>query len=128
MTDSNAKYVAAKITGKLPVIVAVGRPDPIGRFVPFGQVEAVADVFMGEDGWRLAIQNVKVPYLHESPRIITHVGVFTPDGWLLDDLPKTEQFLGEVGRVFTMSIEHPLPEIFDDPGAETGEESSDVEQ
>jgi len=83
----HARIAAAKLTGKLEVIVAVGRIDSIGRFKPFGQAYVVADVQHKEGEWEVEVAGAVVPYLHPSPRLVTHVGTFIVNRWFIDPLP-----------------------------------------
>lgn len=108
--DPRASLVAAKLSGRMPVVLGIGRLDYVGRFQPFGQAEFDATVYQGLDGfWVAKVESAAVPYEHSSPRIITHVGMFMYDRWLIDEVPKG-QHMGP-NDVSTFTVEYPLPEI-----------------
>ena len=107
--DPRAALVAAKLSGKLPVVLGIGRLDYVGRFQPFGQAEFEATVYQGPDGfWVAKAEKAAVPYDHPSPRIITHVGMFVYDRWLIDAIPKPRTMTDS--DVATIDVEYPLPE------------------
>lgn len=82
-----ATRISAMLTGRTKVIAAIGRLDYVGRFQPFGTVDVEASVTQSPSGlWEVSIEDVVVPYTYDSPRIITHVGVFVFDRWQLDKL------------------------------------------
>lgn len=108
--DPRAALIAAKLSGKMPVVLGIGRLDYVGRFQPFGQAEFEATVYQGPDGfWVAKVESAAVPYEHPSPRIITHVGVFMFDRWLIDEMANGRSM--ELNDVATFTTEHPLPEI-----------------
>ena len=101
--------VAAKLSGKMPVVLGIGRLNYVGRFQPFGQAEFEATVYQGPDGfWVAKAEKAAVPYEHPSPRIITHVGVFLYDRWLIDEMPKGRTMTDS--DVVTFTFECTLPE------------------
>lgn len=101
--------VAAKLSGKMPVVLGIGRLNYVGRFQPFGQAEFEATVYQGPDGfWVAKAEKAAVPYEHPSPRIITHVGVFLYDRWLIDEMPKGRTMTDS--DVATFTFECTLPE------------------
>lgn len=107
-----AALVAAKLAGKLPVTIALGRMDYSGRFQPFGQAEYEAEVFQNQDQmWVAEVKNAAVKYTHPSPRIITHIGMFIYDQWYTDALPNGKQF--SPNDVCKFDISYPLPEFHD---------------
>ena len=107
--DPRAALVAAKLSGKMPVVLGIGRLNYVGRFQPFGQAEFEATVYQGPDGfWVAKAEKAAVPYEHPSPRIITHVGMFMYDRWLIDEMPKGRHM--EPNDVATFTVEYPLPE------------------
>lgn len=107
--DHRAALVAAKLSGKMPVVLGIGRLDYVGRFQPFGQAEFEATVYQGPDGfWVAKAEKAAVPYEHPSPRIITHVGMFMYDRWLIDEIPKARTMTDS--DVATIDVEYPLPE------------------
>lgn len=109
--DPRAALVAAKLSGKMPVTVGIGRLDYTGRFQPFGQAEFEATVYQGPDGfWVAKVERAAVPYEHPSPRIITHVGMFMYDQWFIDELPTTRKSVMTDLQSATFTVEYPLPE------------------
>lgn len=107
--DPRAALVAAKLSGKLLVVLGIGRLDYVGQFQPFGQAEFEATVYQGPDGfWVAKAEKAAVPYEHPSPRIITHVGMFMYDRWLLGEIPKACTMTDS--DVATLDVEFPLPE------------------
>lgn len=107
--DPRAALVAAKLSGKMLVVLGIGRLDYIGRFQPFGQAEFEAAVYQGPDGfWVAKVEKAAVPYEHPSPRIITHVGMFMYDRWIIDEITQPRAMTDS--DVVTFTIEHPLPE------------------
>lgn len=111
--DPRAALVAAKMTGRLEVLVAIGRLDYIDRFQPFGTKEATAEVRQGENGlWIARVENVHITYSHDSPRIITHVGMLLYSGWSYDEIPIVagQSYAMQAGNTAAFTIEHPLPE------------------
>lgn len=107
--DPRAMLVAAKLSGKMPVVLGIGRLNYVGRFQPFGQAEFEATVYQGPDGfWVAKAEKAAVPYEHPSPRIITHVGVFLYDRWLIDEMPKGRTMTDS--DVATFTFECTLPE------------------
>lgn len=107
--DPRAALVAAKLSGKMPVVLGIGRLDYVGRFQPFGRAVFEATVYQGPDGlWVAKVEKAAVPYEHPSPRIITHVGMFMYDHWLIDEIPKSWAMTD--GSVATFTVEYPLPE------------------
>lgn len=107
--DPRAALVAAKLSGKMPVVLGIGRLDYVGRFQPFGQAEFEATVYQGPGGfWVAKAEKAAVPYEHPSPRIITHVGMFMYDRWLIDEIPKARTMTDS--DVATIDVEYPLPE------------------
>lgn len=107
--DPRAALVAAKFSGKMPVVVGIGRLDYVGRFQPFGQAEFEATVYQGPDGfWVAKVESAAVQYEHLSPRIITHVGMFMYDQWFIDEMPKGRYM--DPNDVATFTVEYPLPE------------------
>lgn len=109
--DPKAALIAAKLTGRMRVVVAVGRLDYVGRFQPFGQEEVEVEVSANADNiWTAKAERVRVAYDHPSPRIITHVGMFVYDRWLLDRLTAGSDVSMRLGESVVFDIEHPLPE------------------
>lgn len=107
--DPRAALVAAKLSGKMPVVLGIGRLDYVGRFQPFGQAEFEATVYQSPDGfWVAKAEKAAVPYEHPSPRIITHVGMFMYDRWLIDEIPKALTMTDS--DMATIDVEYPLPE------------------
>ena len=107
--DPRVALVAAKLSGKMPVTVGIGRLDYTDRFQPFGQAEFEATVYQGPDGfWVAKVEKAAVPYEHPSPRIITHVGMFMYDRWIIDGMSDVQ--IMEPNDVASFTIEHPLPE------------------
>lgn len=108
--DPRAALVAAKLSGRMSVVLGIGRLDYVGRFQPFGQAEFDATVYQGPDGfWVAKVESAAVPYQHPSPRIITHVGMFMYDRWLTDQMPDGRTM--SENDVATFTVEYPLPEI-----------------
>lgn len=108
--DPRAALVAAKLLGRMSVVLGIGRLDYVGRFQPFGQVELCATVSQGPEGlWTVSVGSATVPYQHPSPRIVTHVGMFLYDRWLVDEMPKGKTLLP--GDAAVLTAEYPLPEI-----------------
>jgi len=108
---SIAAFVAAKLSGHIPVTLGVGRIGYTGTFEPFGQVEAIATVAIGEhELWWVSVEKAHITYTHESPRIITHVGMFIHDRWLIDPI-QPEGRLVNVNDMIVASLQYPLPEI-----------------
>lgn len=108
--DPRAALVAAKLSGRMPVVLGIGRLDYTDRFQPFGQAEFDATVYQGPDGfWVAKVESAAVPYQHPSPRIITHVGMFMYDRWLIDEMPDGRTMSEK--DVATFTVEYPLPEI-----------------
>lgn len=104
-----AELVAGKLTGKMKAIAAIGRMDYTDRFQPFGQTEIdVALQYVG-DKWVAKTGRIQVPYDHPSPRIITHVGIFLYDRWLLDEAPKQTRAM-VLGDRATFEAVYTLPE------------------
>lgn len=86
--DVYTRLVAAKLTGRLTVEVAIGRIDYSGRFQPFGVTpDVLAMIHQTADNETYIKGDVDVAYAWDSPRIITHVGVLIADQWLLEQLP-----------------------------------------
>lgn len=110
--DPKAALIAAKLTGRLETIVALGRLDYVGRFQPFGTQEVVAAVRLGEDGlWVARVENARVTFSHDSPRIITHGGMLLYNGWVYDALPVgSYKYYMRAGETATFTVEYPLPE------------------
>lgn len=107
--DPRAALVAAKLSGKLLVVLGIGRLDYAGRFQPFGQAEFEATVYQGPDGfWVAKAENAVVPYERPSPRIVTHVGMFMYDQWLIDEMLKGRYM--DPNDVATLTVKYPLPE------------------
>lgn len=107
--DSRAALVAAKLSGKMLVVLGIGRLDYVGRFQPFGQAEFEATVYQGPDGfWVAKAENASVPYAHPSPRLITHVGMFMYDQWFIDEISEGRNMM--LNDVATFTVECPLPE------------------
>lgn len=107
--DPRAALVAAKLSGRMPVVLGIGRLDYVGRFQPFGQAEFHATVYQGPDGfWVAKVESAAVPYQHPSPRIITHVGMFMYDRWIIDEIPQPRAMTDS--DVATFTVEYPLPE------------------
>lgn len=107
--DPRAALVAAKLSGKMPVVLGIGRLDYTGRFQPLGQVEFEAMVYQSPDGfWVAKAEKAAVPYDHLLPRIVTHVGMFMYDRWLVNAMPNARGM--EPNDVATFTFEYPLPE------------------
>lgn len=107
--DPRAALVAAKLSGKMPVVLGIGRLDCVDRFHPLGQVEFEATVYQGPYGfWVAKAEEVAVPYQHPSPRIVTHVGMFMHDRWIIDEMFEGRS-MGP-NEVATFTFRYPLPE------------------
>lgn len=104
-----AQRVSAMLRGKMLTTVGIGRFDYIGRFQPFGWADVEIDYKQDPAGhWIATASGVKVPYLHDSPRIITHAGVYVFDRWYVDELPKQFQRAMTKADVATFSSEHAI--------------------
>jgi hypothetical protein len=112
---------ASRFTGKLLVTVAVGRRDYVGRFMPLGQTDVEARVEVGEAGWTITIENAPVAYTHHSPRLITHVGTFLRDQWVLDELGEARTM--QPGNTAHVSVQHTVPKEFLCPASPSPEPS-----
>ena len=107
--DPRAALVVAKLSGKMPVTVGIGRLDYTGRFQPFGQAEFEATVLQSPGGfWVAKVEKAAVPYEHPSPRIITHVGMFMYGRWFTDVIPQPRAMTDS--DVVAFAVEYPLPE------------------
>lgn len=103
--------VTAMLRGKMLTTVGIGRFDYMGRFQPFGTVDFEVDYKQGPSGlWVATANGVQVPFVHHSPRIITHAGLFIFDRWYLDELPKEHQRGMAYGDVAVFSTEHIIEE------------------
>ena len=108
--DPRTTLIAAKLSGKIPVVLGIGRLGYFDRFEPFGQAKFEAMVYQNPDGiWVAKVEKVAVPYEHPSPRLITHIGMFMCGRWLIAEL---SNFLNMTPNdVATFHIfEYPLPE------------------
>lgn len=102
-----AQRVSAMLTGKMLTTVGIGRLDYVGRFQPFGYLDIEVDYKQEPSGlWSATAHDIKVPYQHPSPRIITHAGLYVFDRWYLDELPKRFQHVMTDGDVATFSTSH----------------------
>ena len=100
MKSSDGEHVSTD----LPRVAAECRGDSAD-----GQAEFEATVHQGPDGfWVAKAEKAAVPYEHPSPRIITHVGMFVYDRWLIDEMPKGRNMGPK--DVATFTVEYPLPE------------------
>ena len=109
-----AQRVSAMLTGKMLTTVGLGRLDYVGRFQPFGHIDVEIECKQEPSGlWVATARDVKVPYKHLSPRIITHAGLFVFDRWYIDELPKRFQHVMTDGDVATFSTSHVIeaPEL-----------------
>ena len=110
MSHALSALIAGKLTGKMKAIAGIGRLDYTNRFQPFGQTEIEVSVVYANGVWVAQTGRIQVPYEHPSPRIITHVGVFLYDRWLIDEAPRQPRAM-ELGDIATFEAVHPLPEI-----------------
>lgn len=102
-----AQRVSAMLTGKMLTTVGIGRLDYIGRFQPFGYLDTEIEYKQEPSGlWSATARDVEVPYLHPSPRIITHAGLYVFDRWYIDELPKELQRAMTDNDVATFSTHH----------------------
>ena len=102
-----AQRVSAMLTGKMLTTVGIGRLDYVGRFQPFGCLDIEIEYKQEPSGlWSATAHNVKVPYQHPSPRIITHTGLYVFDRWYIDELPKEFQRAMTYSDVATFSTSH----------------------
>lgn len=109
-----AQRVSAMLTGKVLTTVGIGRLDYVGRFQPFGFVDTELEYKQEPSGlWSVTAHDIKVPYQHPSPRIITHAGLYVFDRWYLDELPKKFQHALNDSDVVTFSTSHVIeaPEL-----------------
>lgn len=106
--NRTAELTAAKLIGSLRVKSAIGRLDYVGRFQPYGIIEADASVRVNKEGdWEISC-SAQVPYDHPSPRIITHVGIFVGGEWLVDQLGNKGHYM-QSGDIAKVSVIHLLP-------------------
>lgn len=108
--DIRARIIAGQMTGEMIVSVAVGRLDYIGNFIPFGMVDTAARVVFENNQWTVHAKT-KIPYQHESPRIITHVAMLILDSWRIDELVPSEVRIMAPGDVADIHMWHPLQEV-----------------
>lgn len=102
-----AQRISAMLTGKVLTTVGIGRLDYVGRFQPFGFVDTELEYKQEPSGlWSVTATNIKVPYQHPSPRIITHAGLYVFDRWYIDELPKKFQHAMNDSDVATFSTSH----------------------
>ena len=105
-----AMRVAAILSGKTVAIGGIGRLDYVGRFTPFGTAEVEVEIKQDGEGWQAVANNIRIPYTHGSPRIITHAGIFIFDRWYWDALANpTERALTE-GDVVSLSVSYLIRE------------------
>lgn len=103
-----AKLAAAKLSGVMRTRVAVGRLDSAGRFEPLGTEPVTASVYVNNEGdWELATGKMKIHFEHTSARVVTTVGLWVIDRWLVDALPKGKMM--EPGDVVFVDVKHLLP-------------------
>lgn len=102
-----AQRVSAMLTGKMLTTVGIGRLDYVGRFQPFGCLDIEVEYRQDPSGlWSATAHDIKVPYQHPSPRIITHAGLYVFDRWYIDELPEKFQHAMTDGDVATFSTSH----------------------
>ena len=103
-----AMRVAAILSGKTVAIGGIGRLDYVGRFTPFGTAEVEVEIKQSAEGWQVVADNIRIPYTHSSPRIITHAGIFVFDRWYYDALTApTERGLTE-GDIVSLSVSYKI--------------------
>lgn len=105
-----AMRVAAILSGKAVAIGGIGRLDYVGRFTPFGTAEIEVDIVQDGEGWKAVANNIRIPYTHDSPRIITHVGIFIFDRWYWDALGNPPGHALTEGDVAEFSAEYLIRE------------------
>lgn len=102
-----AQRVSAMLTGKMLTTVGIGRLDYIGRFQPFGWIDSEVEYKQNPAGqWVATVRGITVPYMHPSPRIITHAGIFVFDRWYIDELPKSQMAAMQLGEAVRFDSEH----------------------
>ena len=107
--DPHTSLVSAKLSGRMPVRVGIGRMDYPGHFQLLGQAEFEATVYQLSEGfWVAKVEKATVPYEHSSPYTVTHVGMFMFDHWFLYATLKDQHMNPNDTATFT--VEFPLPE------------------
>ena len=87
--NSKAALALLKLTGQLDTIVAVGRVETTGRFVPYAQTERIVTL---KRALGTQVLHVVADFFRGgTPRhnaVITHCAVWVGDQWIVDSLGK----------------------------------------
>lgn len=81
--DPRTMLIAGKLTGKLPIVLAAGHVDIVGRFHPDVQADVVASLEPVGSYWVAESQMTQVTYTSERPRVLTHIGAFIVGRWII---------------------------------------------
>ena len=87
--NSKAARALLKLTGQLDTIVAVGRVETTGRFVPYAQTERIVTLkgVLGNQVLRVLADFFRGGIPRHNA-VITHCAVWIGDQWVVDSLKR----------------------------------------
>ncbi len=78
------RYVTAKFTNKIPIVVGIGYIDVGGQFQPLGFIDIEMDVYTDKPGGILRAKKDTfcIPFTAKRSRIFTHFGFLLDEQWV----------------------------------------------